>query len=620
MSDTNGLMDKPTVLIVDDSPDDIALISELLKDSYKIKIAGNGKRALKVAQTGAPPDMILLDIMMPIMDGYETCRHLKETPETLNIPVIFLTSKTELVDELKGFALGAVDYITKPISPPILLARVQTHLKLKQASDYLKDNNQFLEAEVQRRTREALAAQKLTVKAEKALNNSEILNRRLVEHLPHRVFIKDLNSIYLSCNANFARDLGIAPEEVVGKNDFAFHPVDLAEAYRVDDRTTMEARQIKEFEQRYLLAGQERWIHVTKVPFRDEQGEIMGVLGTFEDITERKRAEQQQQERTKELQAFFTLSELITREGITIEELCREFSAVLPESWQYPEITCARIVIGDTEFRTENFEESGWLQSAPIKVKETVRGRIDVGYLEERPAVDEGPFLKEERMLIDALAERLGHVFGRKQGEEQLQYTLEKLRKSMRTTIQVMVSTVEARDPYTSGHQVRAAGLARAIATEMGLSPDKIDGLRMAGSIHDIGKISIPAEILSKPTKLSELEFAMIKEHAQRGYELLKNVESPWPLAEIVHQHHERMDGSGYPRHLKGEKILIEARILTVADVVEAMASHRPYRPGLGIDAALNEIERHRGTFYDDAVAAACLKLFREKGFQFERS
>jgi PAS domain S-box-containing protein len=620
MSDTNGLMDKPTVLIVDDSPDDIALISELLKDSYKIKIAGNGKRALKVAQTGAPPDMILLDIMMPIMDGYETCRHLKETPETLNIPVIFLTSKTELVDELKGFALGAVDYITKPISPPILLARVQTHLKLKQASDYLKDNNQFLEAEVQRRTREALAAQKLTVKAEKALNNSEILNRRLVEHLPHRVFIKDLNSIYLSCNANFARDLGIAPEEVVGKNDFAFHPVDLAEAYRVDDRTTMEARQIKKFEQRYLLAGQERWIHVTKVPFRDEQGEIMGVLGTFEDITERKRAEQQQQERTKELQAFFTLSELITREGITIEELCREFSAVLPESWQYPEITCARIVIGDTEFRTENFEESGWLQSAPIKVKETVRGRIDVGYLEERPAVDEGPFLKEERMLIDALAERLGHVFGRKQGEEQLQYTLEKLRKSMRTTIQVMVSTVEARDPYTSGHQVRAAGLARAIATEMGLSPDKIDGLRMAGSIHDIGKISIPAEILSKPTKLSELEFAMIKEHAQRGYELLKNVESPWPLAEIVHQHHERMDGSGYPRHLKGEKILIEARILTVADVVEAMASHRPYRPGLGIDAALNEIERHRGTFYDDAVAAACLKLFREKGFQFERS
>jgi HD-GYP domain-containing protein (c-di-GMP phosphodiesterase class II) len=154
----------------------------------------------------------------------------------------------------------------------------------------------------------------------------------------------------------------------------------------------------------------------------------------------------------------------------------------------------------------------------------------------------------------------------------------------------------------------------------MRLPPEKIEGIRMAGSIHDIGKISIPAEILSKPTKLSEIELSLIQEHARRGFEMLKDVESPWPLAEIVHQHHERMDGSGYPRHLKGEEILIEARILTVADLVEAMASHRPYRPGLGIDAALNEIEKNRGIFYDDAVAAACLRLFREKGFQLERA
>ena len=140
----------------------------------------------------------------------------------------------------------------------------------------------------------------------------------------------------------------------------------------------------------------------------------------------------------------------------------------------------------------------------------------------------------------------------------------------------------------------------------------------MAGSIHDIGKLSIPAEILSKPTKLSEIEFSLIKEHAKKGYEMLKDVESPWPLAEIVYQHHERMDGSGYPRNLKGEEILIEARILAVSDVVEAMASHRPYRPGLGIDAALNEIEKNRGILYDSAVADACLRLFREKVFRLE--
>ena len=206
----------------------------------------------------------------------------------------------------------------------------------------------------------------------------------------------------------------------------------------------------------------------------------------------------------------------------------------------------------------------------------------------------------------------------RKHAEKQLQDTLESLRKAIGTTIQVMVSAVEARDPYTSGHQIRSADLARAIATEIGLPQEEVEGIRMAGSIHDIGKISIPAEILSKPTKLSEIEFSLIKEHARKGFEMLKDVESPWPLAEIVFQHHERMDGSGYPRNLKGEEICIEARILSVADVVEAMASHRPYRPGLGIEAALAEIEKNSGIFYDKTVADACLRLFREKGFKLE--
>jgi PAS domain S-box-containing protein len=206
----------------------------------------------------------------------------------------------------------------------------------------------------------------------------------------------------------------------------------------------------------------------------------------------------------------------------------------------------------------------------------------------------------------------------RKRAEEQLQQTLESLRKSVGATIQVMVSAVEMRDPYTAGHQIRTADLARIIATEMGLPKEKIDGIRMAGSIHDIGKISIPAEILTKPTKLTDIEFSLIKEHSHSGYEMLKDVESPWPLAQIVYQHHERMDGSGYPRNLKGEEILIEARIMAVADVVEAMASHRPYRPGLGIDAALAEIEKNKGTIYDNTVANACLKLFREKGYQLK--
>lgn len=209
-------------------------------------------------------------------------------------------------------------------------------------------------------------------------------------------------------------------------------------------------------------------------------------------------------------------------------------------------------------------------------------------------------------------------ITDRKYAEKQLRDTLESLRRAVGATIQAMVSTVEVRDPYTAGHQLRVADLARAIATDMGLSNERINCVRMAGSIHDIGKLSVPVEILSKPSKLSDLEFSLIKEHPRKGYDLLKDVESPGPLAEIVYQHHERVNGSGYPRGLRGKEILLEARILAVADVVETMASHRPYRAPLGLDAALEEIEKNKGTLYDADVADVCLRLFRGKGFKFK--
>jgi HD-GYP domain-containing protein (c-di-GMP phosphodiesterase class II) len=204
----------------------------------------------------------------------------------------------------------------------------------------------------------------------------------------------------------------------------------------------------------------------------------------------------------------------------------------------------------------------------------------------------------------------------RRQAEEKLNETLENLRRSIKTTIQVLGTASEARDPYTAGHQKKVADLARAIATEMELPHDTIEGVRMAGAIHDIGKISIPSEILCKPTTLSDLEFSFIKAHTQYSYEIMKGVEAPWPLADIVHQHHERINGTGYPQGLKGKNILIEARILAVADVVEAMISYRPYRPALGLEIALTEIEHNAGTLYDRKVADACLKLFREKSYQ----
>jgi HD-GYP domain-containing protein (c-di-GMP phosphodiesterase class II) len=162
------------------------------------------------------------------------------------------------------------------------------------------------------------------------------------------------------------------------------------------------------------------------------------------------------------------------------------------------------------------------------------------------------------------------------------------------------------------------SNLARAIGEEMGISEEQIDGIRMAGVIHDIGKMSVPAEILSKPGRLNELEYGMIETHPEIAYDILKTIEFPWPVAEIVLQHHERMNGAGYPQGLSGEDILLEARILGVADVVEAMASHRPYRSALGIDRALEEISQNRGVLYDSEVVDACLNLFTRKGFTLE--
>jgi PAS domain S-box-containing protein len=202
-----------------------------------------------------------------------------------------------------------------------------------------------------------------------------------------------------------------------------------------------------------------------------------------------------------------------------------------------------------------------------------------------------------------------------KQVEGKLRETLSDLRNAIDGTIQVISAITEKRDPYTSGHQRRVADLARAIGQEMGLAADRVKGLHMAGEIHDIGKVSIPADILSNPARLSELEYKMIQAHAQVGHDILGEVKFAWPIAKMILQHHERMDGSGYPQGLKGDDILLESRILAVSDVVEAMASHRPYRSALGIEAALKEIENNKGLLYDPAIVSACLTLFREKGY-----
>ena len=337
------MTDKGSILAVDDTPASLKLLTDILKsEGYYVRSALNGELALHSARSN-PPELILLDIRMPGMNGLEVCQRLKEDAATRDIPVIFVSAVLETDEKVRGFEVGAVDYVTKPYQRTELLARVHTHL---------------------------------------------------------------------------------------------------------------------------------------------------------------------------ELQRFRT----------HLEDVVSERTAALIES------------------------------ESNLKVN-----------------------------LLD--------------------------------TITALASTVEKRDPYTAGHQQRVAHLAVKIAQEMKLTDDQVQGINLACIVHDVGKIQVPSEILSKPGRLNQIEFSLIQQHSQSGFEILEPVHFPWPIAQIVLQHHERMDGSGYPQGLQGDQILLEARIIAVADTVEAMASHRPYRPGLGVEAALEEIIRSRGSKYDAQIVDACVTVFKERGY-----
>ncbi len=216
-----------------------------------------------------------------------------------------------------------------------------------------------------------------------------------------------------------------------------------------------------------------------------------------------------------------------------------------------------------------------------------------------------------------AILNFLKDITARKLLDEERSESFKRTKETLDATVNSIAMIVETRDPYTTGHQLRVSHLARDIATEMGLTVDQKEFIGTAAIIHDIGKLSIPSEILSKPTKLTTLEFELIKTHSQSGYNILKDINFPWPVATVILQHHERMNGSGYPNKLKGKDILLEARIVAVADVVEAISSHRPYRPTLGINFALDEITQNKAILYDENVVDACLRLFLDKNYTF---
>ena len=346
-------------------------------------------------------------------------------------------------------------------------------------------------------------------------------------------------------------------------------------------------------------------ILINKIPLRDKNGDIYAVLGYSRDITERKQAEEEIKSAAARWQTTFDAMNdavsLIDYNGIVLQ--CNQSYLNL---------------LGKTE--TEILGKHCWeivhgankpIDGCPIvKMKKSFQRESLLLPIDDKlfnVAVD--PIFDANNNLIKAV-----HIMT---DITELKQSGERLKKTFDAAIDTMSKIIEAKDPYTSGHQHRVCQLAVPLARELGLAPDKVEGVRIASLIHDIGKIGLPTEILSKPGKLTDIEFSLIKGHSQIGYDILKSIDFSYPIAQIVLQHHERLDGSGYPNKLNGDKIILEAKIIGIADVVEAMSSFRPYRPALGIDAALEEISKNRGILYAPEVVDACIRLFKEKGFEF---
>jgi len=282
------------------------------------------------------------------------------------------------------------------------------------------------------------------------------------------------------------------------------------------------------------------------------------------------------------------------------------------------EIAVQAMKSGAYDYLTKD-SEGHYLKTVPVTIENAIkRKHAEEELIKYREHLEE-LVQKRTAELTKVNVQLQQEIKERKLTEKKLQQSYNTLGKSMESAIYTIARIIEMRDPYTAGHQQRVANLSCAISIEMGLSEEQISAIHLAATIHDIGKIYIPTEILNKRGEWTEFEFNLTKLHPQTGFDILKTIEFPWPIAQIVLQHHERIDGSGYPQGLSGDKILLEAKILGVADVVEAMASHRPYRSAMGKKRALEEISQKKGVLYDPHVVDACLKLFNKKGFEFNQ-
>ncbi|HEY0833953.1 MAG TPA: HD domain-containing phosphohydrolase [Azospirillum sp.] len=503
--------------------------------------------------------------------------------------------------------------------------------------------------------------------APKAVAPEAELLHRLFDSLPVLVAYMDADFTFLKVNRLYAeadgRDEGFFP----GRNHFDLYPN--AENERIFRRVVETGEPYRAYARPFEYAdhperGVSYWDWIVQPVREPDGGRVGGVVFSLIDVTARVRAERATAEAAalyeaerraadgrlrRLLRAHRALSGCnqtiihAVEEGALLRDMCR----VLVEAGGYPQVCVATdgealpierdalvcwgerpAEAADAVVAWEQREGLPLLKGRPLRLAHLTgadgapagaaaalplageRGEL-FGHLFIWGLADDG-FTPEELDLLSELAADLAFGLSVLRLRADQQRSAERQELALEQTIQAIAATVEMRDPYTAGHQRRVAELAGAIAEALGLPDEEVKGIVMAGAVHDIGKVCVPAEILTRSGRLTTAEYRLIQSHSEAGWEILKPVDAPWPLADLVRQHHERWNGTGYPQGLSGEEILLGARIIAVADVVEAMACHRPYRAALGIDAALREIAGNRGTLYDARVVDACLTVFRE--------
>jgi PAS domain S-box-containing protein/putative nucleotidyltransferase with HDIG domain len=460
-------------------------------------------------------------------------------------------------------------------------------------------------------------------KAGEDLKTEQFYLTTIMDNELDRVYFKDAKSRFTRVNRALAARHGFgSPEEAIGKSDFdSFTSEHARQALRDEQRIMRTGKpMVNKVEKETMPGGAISWAQSSKIPLRDEGGKVIGTFGISRDVTDLIRVQGEIEDERNLLRTLIdNLPDYVYAKDPNGKFLLNNKAhlRLLGKAHTQNE------VLGRNDFDyfpREHAQKYRDDEDRILRSGEPVIDRVE-------PVVDERGksqwFSSTKVLLRNARGEATGtlgisrNVTERIKAEMLIKESVRKLENTLQAMIYTMARIVETRDPYTAGHQQRVAGLALAIAKRMGLGDEQVYYTHLSAVVHDIGKIYVPAEILNRPGKLSDLEYRLIKSHTQLGYDILKTIDFPYPIADIVLQHHEHLDGSGYPRGLVGGRIRLESRIITVADVVEAMANHRPYRAALGIDLALREIQGGKGTRYDPAVVAACRKVFKIDKFQF---